>query len=157
MSREVRTFAEGAIRWVQASGTGTWVTASGAATALVGFVQAGASWSTAQTVVTVMERGSAHHLKVTEQPANTVTFSYLQAVTANMANPAQTSGASVKSVHLELKGTDTENPTLTGQYFQFMSCVLESRGWTEDAGGNKFQETWRYLAMTGPTGSGYLA
>ena len=157
MAREVRTFAEGAVRWVQASGTGGWATASAALTALVGFVQAGAAWNTAQTIVTVMERGSAHHHKVTEQPASTVTFSYLQAVTGAISNPAVASGASTKQIHLELKGTDTELPSVTGQYFQFMNCVLESRGWSEDVGGNKFQETYRYLSMNGPTASGYLA
>lgn len=156
MSREVRNFAEGSLRWVQASGTGAWNTGAAAATQLVGFVQAGAAWNSAQTVVTVMERGSAHHHKVTEQPANTVTFTYLQAVSAAIAVPAQSSGVSTKQVHLELKGTDTEAPTVTGQYWQFMNCVLESRGWTEDPGGNKFQETWRYLSMNGPTASGYL-
>lgn len=157
MSREVRTLAEGALRWVQASGTGGWATASAAATALVGFVQAGTNFVSAQGVITVMERGTAHHLKRTTVDSMQVKFTYLQAVTANMANPAVASGASTPQVHFEIKMTDVENPNATAQYFQFNNCVLESRGWTEGANGNQFQETWRALSVTGPTGSGYLA
>lgn len=156
MSREVRIFAEGSLRWVQASGTGGWNTASAPISALVGFVQAGLGNTSAQTVVTVMERGSAHHHKVTEKPAGEVTFTYLQAVTANMANPAQSSGVSNPQVHFELKHSDVETPTLTGQYFQFHNCVLVSRAVTEGAEGNQIAETWRWLSMVGPTGSGWL-
>lgn len=157
MSREVRIFAEGALRWVQASGTGAWKTASAAATALVGFVQAGMNFVSAQTVVTVPERGTPHHHKVTEYIAPEVTFTYLQSVSGALANPAQSSGVSTKQVHFEIKSTDTETPSVTGQYWHLMNCVMLSRGWTEGADGNQLQETWRALSMIGPTASGYLA
>jgi len=119
-------------------------------------VQAGTTFASARTVVTVMERGSAHHHKVTEVLPNTVQFTYLQAVTANLAGPATASGASTPQVHLELRSTDTELPSVTAQYFQFHNCVLETRQFTEAAEGNTLQETWRYLAMIGPTASGWL-
>jgi len=157
MAREVRTFAEGALRWVQASGTGGWATASAPATALVGFVQAGMTYTSARGVVTVMERGTAHHHKVTTVNAQEFQFIYLQAVTGNKAAPATASGASTPQVHLELKITDTELPSVTAQYFQFHNCVKVTEGWTEGENGNQWQETWRALSMTGPTGSGYIA
>lgn len=157
MSREVRTLAEGNLRWIQASGTGAWNTASAAASALVGFVQAGTNFVSAQGVTTIMERGTAHHLKRVSVDSVPVKFTYLQAVTANIANPAQSSGVSTPQVHFELKTTDTENAAATAQYFLFLNCVLESRGWTEGANGNQFQESWRALSVVGPTGSGYLA
>jgi len=156
MSREVRTLAEGTLRWVQASGSGNWNTASAPTSALVGFVQAGTNFVSAQGVVTIMERGTAHHLKKISVDSLQVKFTYLQAVTANMANPALSSGVSTPQVHFEVKSVDVENPTVTAQYFQFLNCVLESRGWTEGANGNQLQETWRALSMTGPTASGYL-
>ena len=157
MAREVRTFAEGALRWAQASGTGGWATASAPATALVGFVQAGMTYNSARGVVTVMERGTAHHHKVTTVDPQEIQFTYLQAVTGNKAAPATASGASTPQVHLELKLTDTELPSVTAQYFQFHNCVKVTEGWTEGENGNQWQETWRALSMIGPTGSGYIA
>lgn len=157
MAREVRTFAEGALRWVQASGTGAWGTASGAATALVGFVQAGTNFNSARNVATVKDRGVPHHHKNLGQEPVEVTFTYLQAVTANMANPATGSGVSTPQAHFELRHTDAEVAAASAQYFQFQNGVMLSRGWTEGEEGNQFQETWRFLAMVGPTASGYIA
>src|SRR3972149_9034460 len=107
MAREVRTFAEGALRWAQASGTGGWATASAPATALVGFVQAGMTYNSARGVVTVMERGTAHHHKITTVNAQEFQFTYLQAVTGNKAAPATAAGASTPQVHLDLESTAT--------------------------------------------------
>ena len=90
-AREARNYPEGALRWIQASGTGAWNTGSAAISGLMGFVQPGAAYTSAQTVQTVMERGSAHHHKVTQQPPGTVTFAYLQAVTANKPENRRTS------------------------------------------------------------------
>ncbi len=83
-------------------------------------------------------------------------FTYLQAVTANMANPATASGVSTKQVHFELRQQDSEVAAASAQYFQMWNCVLVSRGWTEGEEGNQFQETWNALGMLGPTASGYL-
>lgn len=158
--REVRVFAEGSLRWVQASGTGGWATGSAAVTALIGFVQAGAGYNSARGVVTVMERGSAHHHKVITVDPPEITFSYLQAVTGNMPliRMATASGVSVPAVHFELRQTDAETQSgPSALWYQFMLCTLVSQGWTEGENGNTYQETWRALSMVGPTASGYLS
>lgn len=157
MTREARTFFEGALRWAQASGVGGWVTASAPVTGLMGFVQAGVTFGSAQGYNTVSERGVPHHHKRAGTEPIEVTFTYLQAVTANMAKPATASGVSTPQAHFELRYTDEETPAATAQYFQFMNGVLLSRPWTEGEAGNQWTETWRFLTMTGPTGSGYLA
>lgn len=156
MAREARTFAEGSLRWVQASGTGGWATASAPISALVGFVQAGLGFQSARNMVTIMERGVPHHHKFVSQEPPQITFTYLQAVTANFANPATASGVSTPQVHFELRHTDTETPAQTAQYFQFHNGVLLSRNPTEGENGNTIQETWKFLSMVGPTASGWL-
>ena len=162
MSREIRNFAEGNLRWVDASGTGGWVTAAGAATALVGFVQAGMNFSTAQEVQTILERGSADHHKIASLgPGVDITFTYLQGVTGNSPNPGTAAGASVPAVHFEIRHDRSERVPLTnnprGYFWQFIHCTLLSKGWTEQAEGNQYQETWRALAIDGPSASGYLS
>src|SRR3970040_1696217 len=155
MAREVRTFAEGALRWAQASGTGGWATASGALTALIGFVQAGMTYNSARGVPPFMKRGTPNHHKSTTVNAQKLQFTYLQAVTGNKAAPATASGASTPQVHLELKITDTELPSVTAQYFQFLNCVKATEGWAEGENGNQWQETWRGVSVVGPSGRGY--
>jgi len=157
MSREARIFAEGSLRWTQASGTGGWNTASAPVTALVGFVQVGTTYTSARNVATVTERGTPHHHKTLALTPIEVTFTYLQAVTANKASPAQSSGVSTPQVHFELRHQDNEVAAASAQYFQFMNAIKISEGWTEPEDGNRWQETWRCLSMTGPTASGYLA
>lgn len=157
MTREARTFAEGSLRWVQASGTGGWATASAAATALVGFVQAGTTFAQTTNFTTVMERGIPHHHKFLDEQPVEVTFTYLQAVTANMANPATASGVSTPQVHFQLRSQDNEIAAGSAQYWLLMNCVKVPRTWTEAAEGNTLAETWRALTVIGPTASGYLA
>src|SRR5260221_11152280 len=99
MAREARVFAEGALRFVQASGTGGWNTASAPISALIGFVQVGANFNSAANMATVMERGVPHHHKKLGAAPIDLTFTYLQAVTANIPNPATASGVSTKQVH----------------------------------------------------------
>ena len=81
----------------------------------------------------------------------------MQAVTANKPDPAQSSGVSTKQIHLELKSTVTEDPTVTAQYIRWHNCVKESEGWAEAENGNVWTETYRWLSMVGPTASGYIA
>lgn len=157
---EVRTFAEGALRWVQASGSGrTWATASAAPTALVGFVEAGFQAGSAARYATIMERGIPHHHKFMSKEAGEVTFQFKEAVTGN--DPAQrvatASGASVPMLHFELKSDRLEDTGSgpSGLYYQYIGCVLVDNQWTEGEEGNMRRQTWRYLAMT-ETGSGYL-
>lgn len=156
MSREVRIFAEGSLRWVQASGTGAWKTATSPISGLMGFVQAGTQFDSARNVATIRDRGVPHHHKVVSREPLEITFTYLHGVTADMANPATASGVSTPQVHLELKYLDDEIGSPTGQYFQFMNGIMLTRGWQEAEEGNQFSETWRFLSMTGPTASGYL-
>ena len=155
--REVRTYAEGSLRWAQASGTGGWVTASGAPTALVGFVLPGAAYRSARTLAAVLERDVPHHHKLLSNDPIELQFAYRQAVTANRPNPATASGATVPKVHFEIKTLVQESPTFTAHYFQFEQCAKIAEGWTETPAGNVWTETWRALSMTGPTGSGYLS
>src|SRR3990167_2595498 len=151
MAREVRTFAEGSLRWVQSSGTGAWHTASAPVSALVGFVQAGLGVNSGRNVVTVMERGFPHHHKIIGANPIEVQFTYLQSVTANMAKPATATGVSTPQVHLELRSTDTELPAATAQYWQFHNAILLTQAVAEGENGNTIQETWRALDMVGPT------
>jgi len=154
---EIRVFAEGALRWVQASGAGGWATASAPQSALVGFVQAGLKANSAANIATVKDRGvPSHHKKIGFEPIE-VQFTYLAGITANMANPATASGASTRQVHLELRSQVDELAAGSAQYYQFMNGALLTRNFTEAENGNNLQETWRFLSMTGPTASGYIA
>lgn len=104
-----------------------------------------------------MERGVPHHHKFLDEQAPEVTFTYLQAVTANMANPATASGASTPQIHFQLRHQDNEVAAASAQYWLMMNGVLLSRNPTEDPAGNQIAETWRFLSVIGPTASGYLA
>lgn len=145
------------MRWVQASGTGAWNTASAPVSALVGFVQAGERFNSAATMAVVKDRGVPHHHKKLGAEAIEIQFTYLQAVTANIPNPATASGVSTKQVHFEIRHQDDEVAAASAQYFQLMNGVRISQGWTEAENGNQLQEVWRFLSMTGPTASGYLS
>lgn len=157
MSREARVFAEGSLRWVQASGINGWATASAPVSALVGFVQAGERFNSAANMAVIKERGVPHHHKKLGAEAIEIQFTYLQAVTANIPNPATASGVSTKQVHMEIRHQDDEVAAASAQYFQLMNGVRITQGWTEGENGNQLQETWRFLSMTGPTASGYLS
>lgn len=156
---EVRVFAEGALRWVQASGTGgAWATASGAATALVGYVQAGMSQSSANRVITITDRGvPKHHKEIGREPIE-LTLEFLQAVTANdpALSVATSEGASTKMMHMELKSDSVELGGGSATYRQFRYGVLSDNQWTEQEEGNVARQTWIFLEMNGPTGSGYI-
>jgi hypothetical protein len=156
---EVRVFAEGALRWAQASGTGgAWSTASAATTALVGFVQAGTQQSSAQRAITVTDRGMPKHHKVIGKDPISLTINFLQAVTANDPALSVTTslGASTPMLHFELKSDSVELGNGSATYRQFRYAVLTDNQWSEEEEGNKCQQTWVCLEMNGPTASGYL-
>lgn len=157
MSNEVRTFAEGTLRWVQASGRANWATASAPVSAMVGFVKVGASFNSARVVNTVMDRGIPNHHKFASETPIEVKFTYLQAVTANFCNPATGSGVSTPQAHFEVRIQDNEVAAASAQYYQFTNGILITRGWTEGEAGDEMAETWRFLDMVGPTASGYLS
>jgi hypothetical protein len=156
--REARVFAEGSLRWAQASGSGlSWATASAAATGLLGFVQAGMSINSARDMLAVYDRGLPSHHKWMQSTMPEVTFTFLQAVTASMPPLAPTaSGASVPMLHFEMKHDIDEIPG-SAHFWQFVGGVCLSNGFTENREGNTIQQTWRFLSYTGPTASGYLA
>lgn len=118
-------------------------------------MQAGLGAQSAQAFVTIKERGIPHHHKFVSKEPPQVQFTYLQAVTANLASPATASGASTPQVHFELKHVDAEAGA-NHHYFQFHNGVLMGRNVTEGENGNTIQETWTFLSMVGPTASGFL-
>lgn len=155
--REVRVFYEGTLRWAQASGTGAWQTASACPTALVGFVQAGFAATSAQNVVTIMDRGQPHHHKVTQVNPVDVSFTYLLAATANIVQPVTAVGASTKQAHFELRINATEDTPTSYMYYQFLNGVRKNINLTEAENGDTLKEDWVFLSMIGPTASGYIA
>lgn len=157
--REARVFAEGAMRWAVASGTGqAWVTASGGATGLVGYVQAGLGFTRARNVVGIMERGTPDHLKNVARQFVDVNFTFLQAVTANYPPTSTTAAAaSLPLVCMELKHNVPELGGPTAQYHQFIMGAFVSDAFVEAEDGNKYTQTWRFTNVIGPTASGYLA
>jgi tetrahydromethanopterin S-methyltransferase subunit D len=155
---EARVFAEGALRYVEASGSGTaWQTASAAHTGLVSYVQAGFTVNSARKVATIMERGYPSHHKIIGAEAVTTQFTYLLSNVAGMLPYTATAdGASVPLYHLELK-SDADEGDATAVWTQFVRGVLVSRNITEAEEGNTVQENWAFISQSGPTGSGYIA
>lgn len=155
--REVRTYYEGELRYVQASGTGGWNTASAAVTGLIGFVRAGLSTTQTWRYVTISDRGIPHHHKFQGREPVEITFDVLHGLTANYPNPATSSGVSTPQVHLELKIREEEVATASGMYFQWYNAVLLSRRFSEADDGDTVGFTYRALAASGFNASGYLA
>ena len=159
MPNEVRVFAEGSLRWVNASASGGgWVTAAAAVSSNgpIGYVQAGMSHTSATNRATVKDRGvPSHHKNIGREPVE-VTFTFMEAITAN--NPAlqhvTAGGASLPLMHFEHKATATEDAGAL--YYEYLHGTMISDGWTEAEEGNAMQQTWRFLSMIGPTASGYL-
>lgn len=156
MPSEVRTFPEGTLRAVQASGSGrTWSTAATPNSALFAYVQAGKSVQSARTMNAIMERGVPDHWKFGEATPITVTFTVKQ--TGAISAFLTASGASVPLLHLEHRASATENGAATGIFNQFMGCVIQSIAWTENPDGNTIQFTFGALACTLFTASGFLS
>lgn len=157
---EVRIMSEGTFRVVQASGSGrTWATASAPASALLGFVQNGMSITSAQTVTQIMERGVPDHNKITEKAGIKVTVSQLITHHTGLFPMAHltASGTTVPMMHAEWRVSAAEIGAGTGTYYQFHGIATESLKIAEDSKGNKVDYSFVCLAMTGPTGSGFLS
>lgn len=149
---EVRIQAEGTLWFVQASGSGrTWATASAPASGLLGYVQS-FSFTSGQTVTTIMERGIPDHHKVTEKAAIDVSFDFLS--TGARFGYLTASGSTVPMAHLELRHSAAE--LNSGYYYQFHGAALQSDKFDEQKEGNKISISFRALAMNGPTASGYI-
>ncbi len=159
MTNEARVFAEGSLRWVVASGTGnTWVTAAAAPTGLVGYVEVGLSYTQTQNKALIKDRGYPNHFKNIGEEATTVKVKFLQANTAQYPPTSVTAGgASLPMVHFELRHNMPELGGPTGQFTQFVYGVIMPNTWTEGEQGNTYDQTWSFIKMLGPTGSGYLS
>jgi len=152
---EIRNAFEGTLRYVQASGSGTaWATASAPTSGLIGYVT-NLTFNSAQQVSPIFNRGVPTHQKVTQRDVITVNFDVQWGVTGDYPDFSVTgSGATVPMKHLELKSTAPEAGGAI--YHQFIGCARLSENFTEGNPANT--QTWslQALAMTGPTGSGYL-
>jgi len=151
---ETRTLREGTLRWVVCSGSGlTWATASAPASGLIGYVT-NMTYNSAQTVETIMDRGTPTHHKVTDKQQITISWDLQWGITGDYPTFLSGSGASVPMILLEHKATAPEAGA--GVYTQFHGVALEGVNWTE--GSPTDTQTWncRALAMNGPTASGYL-
>lgn len=153
---QVRAKIDGSLRFVQASGSGrAWATAASPISGLMGFIEA-FSFTSGQTITTMMERGVPDHHKVTEKAPIDVTFDFLWTGSAYQSVLATASGASLPLSHFEVRYSALELST-TGFYYQFHGGAIQSIKFNEAKEGNKVSMTVRALAMTGPTGSGYLS
>ena len=159
MTVEARVFAEGSLRWAVASGTGVaWVTASGGATGLVGYLDAGATFTRTENKVLIKNRGVPDHWKHIGHEAGMLKFKFLQANTAQYPPTSTTApGASLPMVHFELKHAIPELGGPTAQYHQFINCVPMPTVLSEAEQGNAYDQTWSCIAVIGPSITGYLA
>ncbi len=164
MAQEVRTLSEGTLRWVQAGASGGassgitgWITASAPSSGLLGYVQAGMTFSRTETYVPAYDRGVPKQFKHTKTEAGKGSFSVLYGVTADYPPTGATaSGFSVPMVHLEWRANYTELSPSTGMYWQLHNCVLGSPKFTENENGDVANWDFQFLNWVGPTASGYL-
>lgn len=150
---EVRIMSEGSVWWVQASGTGSaWATASAPASGLYGFVRS-FTFTSGQTVQTVMDRGVPHHQKVVSKQPISVNLNF--AWTGAHPTAASGAGASVPMFHLEYKA-DRPEAAGTGIFYQFHGAAQQNLQFSEGEQEDTIQQTFVALGMNGPTASGYL-
>jgi hypothetical protein len=143
------------MRAVQASGSGrSWATGTTPPSALLGYVQS-FTFTSAQNVVTISERGVPDHHKVAAKTPIDLNVNYLW--TGGGLTALTASGASMPLYHMEYRASAPEigNGT-TGFYYQFMGAALVQAQLTEQAEGTVIAAQYRCLAMVGSTGSGYL-
>ena len=156
MSNEIRVAAEGALWWVQQSGSGrTWATATGPKSGLVGLVT-DFSFSSGQTVTTIMERGRPNHHKITEFGRIEPTFNMGWTGTYAIPSAETGSGASVPMFALEFKAIRPEDFAGSGYYYQFLGGAMQSFDFKEAKEGDNVTLKFACLGMVGPTASGYL-
>jgi hypothetical protein len=151
---EVRNRREGALYWIAASGSGSsWATASAASGVLLGFVR-DFNFGSAQTVVTVADRGTPSHHKVTDKQPQNLSFTIAWANTAQFPVAVSGSGASVPMLHLEFKATAPE--AAKAYWYQFYGVPVSQIQFTEGDQENTLAYTCVALGMNGPTASGYI-
>lgn len=151
---EVRVMAEGVLRIVPASGSGTaWVTGTGAAGVVLGYVQS-FTYTSANTLQTIMDRGIPTHHKETQKNPIQATFTLLS--TGIFPTAVSAGGHTVPMYHIEHVQRAPERGAASGFYHQFFGCAVTQRQFTEAAAGNTIAFTTVALGMNGPTASGYL-
>lgn len=178
---EVRVWAEGTLRWVEASGGQTaasatgWVTASkvltGTGTAawaplsgLLGFVLPGMTFNQPREYATVEDRGTPTMHKWTRISPPEITVRILEAVTGDWPTgntaigPSSLGLADVPSFNFEWRqAIPATESNLTGIYYQMHGVKIVDRQRTEQPEGNVLELRMRALAVNGPTASGYLS
>lgn len=159
VNNEIFVHAEGALRFVQASASGggasgarVWATASAPVSGTLAYVES-FSFTSGQTIQTIMDRGVPTHHKVTQRDAIQVTFNCLY--TGDFMAPVSASGATVPMWHLEFEANDAGNGN-TGRYVRFHGVAVQSMQFTENPQGDTLALTCVALGMLGPTGTGYL-
>jgi hypothetical protein len=113
------------------------------------------SWTTAQNLAAVNDRGVPDHWKKLDTQPVQLSFTVNEALTAQMPNPSSGGGASVPLLHMEFKQSVPEDAAMTGIYYQFMGVPFQSMQFNE-GDQNTRQYTTQALAMNGPTGSGRI-
>lgn len=158
---EVRVMAEGTLRWVQASGVGTaWTTAASPISGLLGYVQAGMSWTYGNEFGQIFDRGAVQHHKLLSVTPPNGRFTILEGVTADWPDGqiATASGASVPMIHLEWRMAYTELGGGSGYFYQLMGVPFpDAITLTEQPEGNTREYAFKALSANGPTASGYLS
>lgn len=144
---EIRNFAEGELRWYQASGLGVFGSISGLATGLIGYVQAGLSYTRPYNYTTISNRGLPTQHKYQGYNPVEVTFTVLHGLTGQYPTASVIQGVSVPQVHLELSVSQPED-VLDSHYIQFYNCVMTSRTLAEAENGNTTQFTFRALRVS---------
>lgn len=154
---EIRTFSEGSLRWVQQSGSGlSWATGTTPPSGLLAFVREGATYNSAQTVITVMERGRPSHQKIVEYAPIDISFDLLLLNSASLPNALTASGTTTPMIMLEHRASAAELGA-SGIYHQFYGVAYKGLKFSEAKDGDKDSLTFVALAMTGPTASGFLS
>lgn len=154
---ETRNQFEGALRWVQASGSGkAWQTASAPASGTFGFVT-NFTFTSGLDRQVISERGQpSHHKTVGIQPIQ-VNFDVQFADTANIPNPATANGTTTPMVHLELRMSAPELGATSAIYAQFYGVAFNSKSFTETNPANTQSVQGVALGMSAWNASGYLA
>ena len=174
--REVRTHYEGELRWILASGsaaaawqtasatpTGTGSAAWAAATGLIGYVQAGMSFTRTDNFATIKDRGVPIMHKTQGKEPIDVTFTVLHGLTAQYPSantaigPSATMGVSMPQYNMELKLRLEEIATGTGMYYQFYKGTIPTKAFSEAEAGDTLAFTVRFLGASGWNSTGFLA
>jgi hypothetical protein len=151
---EIRNYAEGELRWVQASGVSGWVTGVNALTGLIGYIQAGFTYSDVIQSVVISDRGIPKHHKTQSRIPPELNFTVLYGLTAQYPTSV-VQGASVAKIHFEMKMNERE--VGSSNYIRFTDCVKLSEQFTEAENGNTLQWVYRALSVSDLSNSSLMS